>query len=166
MKKSCPECYGHYRRGGKYCGKCRYKESCNYYTVSESSMKRRSHWVSYEAAEEIIANGGAVEPQIFSPVRKTGGLIPALGDFFRYLLELDDYTIGLIREIIVPSVNDGKPLNIRKLSRLRGCSRQALHYKILRTIALHPELAALFQGVMEKLPAGRRSFLRKIASGT
>ncbi|MBR7130710.1 MAG: hypothetical protein IKC82_01805 [Lentisphaeria bacterium] len=161
---SCPECYGKYRQSEKICRQCEYTESCNYYTASENSMKKRKHWVSFEAAKGIIAGGNGYEEIIRNEEgEKDAEIIPALAAFFRYLLELDDYTLSLIREIIAPSVRDKVP-NIRQLGKIHGCSRQAIHRKILRSIAIHPELAALFQGVMEKISAGRRTFLRHLAA--
>ena len=83
-----------------------------------------------------------------------------LGRFFRFLLELDDYTIGIISEVITPADPERKSCSVSALSKLHGCSRQAMHRKILDIIARRPELALLLKSTMSKLSRGRQCFLR------
>ena len=82
-----------------------------------------------------------------------------LGRFFRYLAGLDDYTIGIICEML-NSGNVAGNCTVSKLSRLRGCSRQTMHRKLLEIIARRPELSSLLQGTMYKLSRGRQRFMR------
>lgn len=159
-----PHCYGKFPNGNDPCAKCDFFDSCRYYAATAKSVDRRRHTVSFEAAQDIIADipadnsipGGTDDP----PPRQM--IADALGKFFRYLLELDEYTLGLIRELIAPSFPDGK-CSISHLAELHGCSRQALHRKMLAIIAVHPELTALFLLATRKLSAARKAFLRKRA---
>jgi hypothetical protein len=156
-----PRCYGKFPNGETPCAKCDYFDSCRYYAATAKSVDCRRHTVSFEAAQHIIAD-------IPADCRMPGEeddtppqqLIPALGKFFRYLLELDEYTLGLIRELIAPSYPDGKG-SVSRLAELHGCSRQAVHRKMLSIIGTHPELSALFLLATGKLSAGRKAFLRK-----
>ena len=86
-------------------------------------------------------------------------LIGMMAKFFRFLLSLDIYTLGLVCQTVAPP--DDEPVTIKTLSRLRGCSRQAIHRKMLSVIGIHPELSALFLLATTKLSAGRKAFLRK-----
>ena len=96
------------------------------------------------------------------PAVKDPEIIAALAHFFRYLLELDDYTLGIIGRMIT-LWHDKKVVNVGTLSEEHGCSRQAMHRKILNIIGQHPELSALFSMVLPKLSRSRRCFLMKRA---
>ena len=156
-----PRCYGQFTKGEFPCAKCEFFDSCRYYTATAKSVNSRRHTVSFEAAKDII---GEIPAECAIPgedeENSSSSLAVALGKFFRYLLELDDYTLSLIREIIAPSVRDKVP-NIRQLGKIHGCSRQAIHRKMLSVIGIHPELSALFLLATTKLSAGRKAFLRK-----
>ena len=90
------------------------------------------------------------------------GMISALAQFFHYLLTLDDYTLGIIGRMCL-RWHENKELNILELSREHGCSRQAMHRKILSIIAENPELTAMFTVLLPKLSDSRRKFLEKKA---
>lgn len=90
--------------------------------------------------------------------------IAMLGKFFRYLLKLDKYTLGMICEVIDPACTG--EVSVNTLSAERGCSRQALHQKILSIIGAHPELALFFEPVMRKVTAARHSFRLRRAAGS
>lgn len=83
-------------------------------------------------------------------------IIAMMGKFFRYLLDLDRYTLGMICEVIDPA--SAGEVSVNSLSLKRGCSRQAVHQKILSIIGAHPELAVLFEPVMSHVTAARHSF--------
>lgn len=92
-------------------------------------------------------------------------LITMLGKFFRYLLELDEYTLGLICQVVAPT--DGKESTVKTLSRIRGCSRQAIHRKILSIIGEKPELSGFFAPLMKRISSARQNFiLHRQKSGT
>lgn len=158
-----PVCYGHYPSGDSPCAKCEYFDSCRFYTLTAKKVLSRSKLASFEAMSNIIPDMPDFE---HIPGEESSGncrnmLISALGRFFRFLLELDEYTLGMLREIIVSSPEKGQRCSVSALGKLHGCSRQAVHRKILREIARHPELASVFAQIMDKLGASRRQFLRK-----
>lgn len=159
-----PICFGRFPKGDNPCAKCEFFDSCRYYAATAREVVSRSKLCSFEKNSFRISDVADYE-HIPGECRKKSKdiFISMLARFFRYLLELDDYTAGLISRIITDSTGDGR-CDIKKLSELRNCSRQAMHRKILSVIALHPELSSLFQGVMSKLSAGRKSFLRRRAA--
>ena len=73
-----------------------------------------------------------------------------LAHFFRYLLELDSYTLEILREIIAPV--SGKKCNIADLCKLHNISRQSMHRKIFRVIFKRPELRQLLRSTLDRLP--------------
>lgn len=85
-------------------------------------------------------------------------LIPMLGEFFRYLLSLDEYTLGLICQVVAPTGSE--PVSVKTLSMLRGTSRQAVHRKILTVIGEHPELSQFFSPLIRKISSARRNFVK------
>ena len=165
----CPVCYGSYPSGVNCCAKCEFFDSCRYYTATEKKVKSRTHLASYEAMASVIPDRFSDAPlpgeEEEAAAEDRRGMADAIGSFFRYLLELDDYTVGIISEIISPSAA-GVRCTVSQLSKLHGCSRQAMHRKMLSIIALHPELSSLFQNILYKLGSGRRRFLRHRAAGT
>ena len=163
MKETSPACYGKFDTGKKVCGKCVYNKSCAYCKATENMVESRSHLVSFEQVEnwkEQVADYDHIPGSTHSA---HNGFLTILSRFFRYLLELDDYSLGIIREVIAPSGSD-KPSSVSQLGKLHGCSRQAMHRKLLDMIASHPELALLFRDIMFKLPRSRQIFLRKRAA--
>ena len=158
------DCYGKFTHHNGKCRQCRYHLSCRYYTGTEKKLHHREHIVSFEAAQELLECADCdhipgEEPQ----ENRSSELISALSRFFRYLLDLDDYSIGIIAEVVSPSEKK-RHCTIPYLSKVRGCSRQAMHGKVLRLISEHPELAALFRKTLYKLSGSRQSFLRRRAN--
>lgn len=155
-----PDCFGRYPAGNSPCAKCEYFDSCRYYTKTEKKVLSRSKLASYDMLSNVLPDMPDFDhvPGWKEPEDGRNGIIDALGRFFRFLLELDEYTLGILREIIVPG---GEKCSVTLLGKLRGCSRQAIHRKILFEIARHPELSAVFIQIMDKLGASRRQFMRK-----
>ena len=89
-------------------------------------------------------------------------LIEMLGTFFRYMLSLDEYTLGLVCNVVEPQDKD-LPVTVKTLSTLRGCSRQAIHRKMLSAIQENPELAVLFAPLLRKISSAKRNFFLKNA---
>lgn len=141
-------CYGNYRQSSGKCSDCEFGESCRFYSSGELKISRRSGHVSFEKTENIIAQETSQDNSLEGRMRF------ALGKFFRYLLELDDYTMAIICEVI--KNNGSQPLSVRKLGSIFGCSRQAMHRKILAVIGKNPELADFFRVLMPKLNRCRR----------
>ena len=154
MKNLDPECYGNFS-ASKKCRACTFRASCEFYqkTAKEDS---RSKLTSYEAASFLTEI--AFIPNESGEDEKN--IISMLAEFFSYLLELDDYTLGLLLQIMAPQ-HDERHLTVSRLAELHHCSRQAMHRKILDVIADRPELIVLFRNVLYKLPAARWLFLYK-----
>ena len=154
MKNLEPECYGKFS-ASKKCRACTFSASCEFYqkTAKEDS---RSKLTSYEAASFLTEI--AFIPDESGEDEKN--IISMLAEFFSYLLKLDDYTLGLLLQIIAPQ-HEERHLTVSRLAELHHCSRQAMHRKILDVIAGRPELIVLFRNVLYKLPAARWLFLYK-----
>lgn len=160
------DCFGQIERTRTRCRKCEYFEACAYYAATTSSVDRRSKLISFEAIQEWLPDAADYdhipgEPAPGSSRRST--LISMLANFFKFMLTLDDYTVGIICEVVSPGRNSAKTCTVSELGRLHGCSRQAMHRKILDIIARHPELGLLLKNTMFKLSRGRRNFIRKRA---
>ena len=155
------DCYGHPGSRGSFCVDCCYRQSCSFFAATAKSVESRSKLASYEELQNWMPEAADFE-HIPGESRETGrhsGFISMLGQFFRYLISLDDYTVGIICEVI-NSDSKNHPCTVAELGKLHGCSRQAMHRKILDIIAGKPELSSLLQGTMYKLSRGRQRFMR------
>lgn len=164
MKRNDPDtaCFGNPDRNSKRCIKCEYRQSCSYCAATESSVDSRSKLTCYEEIQSWLPECADFDhiPGEFEEDPPATDLIPMLSRFFRFLLELDDYTVGIISEIIAPKERSVKRCTISYLGKMHGCSRQAMHRKILDIIARRPELTTLLQSTMYKLSSGRQRFMR------
>ena len=158
MTEENAACYGNYTDGTR-CRACVFKKSCAYYTASEKELRTRESLISYENCQwsEEVADWEHI------PGREQEAEIAPdmLGRFLRYLLELDKYSLELLKMVIVPDPENGAVRSISEMARRRNCSRQAVHRKVLSTIAKHPELAGLFALLIKKLPTRNRSHHRR-----
>ena len=167
MKRNDPDntaCFGNPDRNSKRCIKCEYRQACSYCAATESSVDSRSKLTCYEEIQSWLPECADFDhiPGEFEEDSHATDLIPMLSRFFRFLLELDDYTIGIISEIIAPKERSVKRCTISHLGKMHGCSRQAMHRKVLNMIIKHPELSGLFMMLMPKLSRSRRNFMAKI----
>lgn len=158
------DCYGNYSYARKDCRVCDCRVSCRYYRCSGKKVDAREHIVSFDHADYLdecmdFINIPGLEP---AEPNHRSEMISALSRFFRYLLELDEYTIGIISEVVKAS-RRGVHCTVPYLSRVHGCSRQAMHRKLMKIIGAHPELAGLFRDTLYKLSSSRQSFLRRRA---
>lgn len=152
MENVDPKCYGEFRKDSAACRGCPYGASCEFYALTKNPG-RMGEEVSYEMANFLVECA-------YIPDEDTEeNLVTLLSDFFSYLVRLDDYSLGILLQVIYPGTE--KPQTVTTLAEKRGCSRQAMHNKILDLIAKKPELAFLFRSVLYKLPAARWSFLHK-----
>ena len=155
-------CFGKPDCRTERCLKCEYRQACSYCAATENSVNSRSKLVCYEEIHSWLPEcadfthipGNATDDCQYTD------LIPMLSRFFRFLLELDDYTVGIICEIISPADRSVKRCTVSHLGKMHGCSRQAMHRKILDVIASRPELTALLKSTMYKLSSGRQRFMR------
>ena len=155
-----PECYGKFPNGTSPCAKCDYFDSCRYYAATAKKMNRREkNTVSFETAGFMAET--AVFPEIpdAESISEKAGLIDVVGRFFRYLLDLDDYTLAMICQVICGDAG-GRPATVSALSGQMGCSRQATHRKLLTIIAEHSELSGFFGSLMPKISRSRNMFWR------
>lgn len=158
------KCFGKFVSGNADCRKCEYMLSCRYYKVTGRKMESREHIVSFDAAQELFECADFDHiPGEQEPSDDSGEMIDALSSFFRYMLELDEYSIGIIAEVVSPG-KKGVHCTVPYLSRVHGCSRQAMHRKLMKIIGAHPELSGLFRNTLYKLSNSRQSFLRQRAA--
>ena len=162
-KNDVLNCFGKPASCSKRCRSCEYRVSCNYCAATAASVESRSRLTSFEEIQTWLPDSADCSNipgnDLDEPEKQQ--LIPMLGQFFRFLLELDDYTVGIISELISPSDKSVKHCTVSHLGKLHGCSRQAMHRKILDVIAHHPELTTLLKGTMYKLSSGRQRFMRR-----
>ena len=136
MKKTLPmkECYGSYGNDKK-CARCTYRASCELYTATGKGIDSRMGLVSFDnTVEEWLAADTSHIPgqEEEQPDRRS--------------------------EMIAPE-NCGKGgVNVAALARARGCSRQAIHEKMVTAVARHPELASLFQTALRRVGNMRSKF--------
>ena len=150
-------CYGKYS-GTPECRKCRYGRSCSYYTDSCAGERResgRKKCLSYEKIcwSEDVADETAVPGM---PDETEDELTLLLGPFLRYLLNLDRYTLALLKQLFSDKNDNGEIPSVTELAEKRGCSRQAVHRKILDIIRKNPELSGLFSLTLRRLPRESR----------
>lgn len=136
------------------------------YTATEDRMEVRSHHQSYDeiahfaldAADfsTIPGNDEDVMPD-FSDLEELNELLTRkMSEFLTFLINLDDYDLGIIREIISPTI--GHTPNVAELARIRHISRQAMHRKIIDLAKARPELRDLLKCVLLKLRKNPAAF--------
>ena len=160
MTKKGKSCYG--TCGSRpACRLCRYRASCRYYT--EHPLEDRLN--SFESVDYDSVAGWLEEAADFSDIPGCGEEeeaevieIDKLALFFRYLLNLDRYTLSLLKQLFSDSNCGGEIPSVSELAANRGCSRQAVHRKILDIIRKHPELSGLFSLTLRHLPRDGRHY--------
>jgi hypothetical protein len=108
----------------------------------------RSHLVSFDYHPPIgdIKTQQADEETLYA----------ALTRLFMWMMSVDSYTLCLIHQILI-----NKKKSISEIAAELNISRQAVHEKMLYTIIKHPELALLFQTVIERIPKTNTYFVKK-----
>lgn len=154
MEKGDPmkDCFGSYALN-RSCARCIYKESCALYTRTEPAMDRNSGLVSfnntvdqwYPAPEKYIPGRGE---ELFDPRSE---MINMISRMLKYLMQLDSYTLGIVAEMIAPTGTSPGEVNVAYLAKLRNCSRQAVHEKMLFAVMRFPELGPLFQTALRRV---------------
>jgi hypothetical protein len=161
------ECFGKFTHGNPACKTCSYVLACRYSKRSGGKLDRREHIVSFEAAANLA---DSADYQHIPGMEEDAGesdrheeMISRMSQLLHYLLELDAYSLAIIAEVIKPA-EPGVHCTVPYLSRRQGCSRQAMHRKIMKIIGAHPELAGLFSSTLYKLSEARQNFLRHRAN--
>ena len=150
------ECFGRCR-GDADCRDCDLHDSCACVSATESTIDNRSGLVSFEALEgwaEPVTETRDDEEEAAPPAPPE---LAALSEFCRYILNLDDYTLGILAEIIAPETAK-RDLCVAELARMHRCSRQAIHRKMLSSVRRHPEIAGVFQVALRKIGRSRSEF--------
>ena len=154
------ECFGHCRRDAD-CRECDLMASCVCISDTEGRIEQHSGMTSVEeldgwalqlSAPAVLPDGEDAEPE------PTAGDLSRLSEFCRFIFSLDDYTLGILAAIIVPGDADARNCTVSDLARLHGCTRQAMHRKMLASVRRHPELAQLFRVALRKIGRGREFF--------
>lgn len=143
------DCFGKRQKGGEKCRGCEFGESCSLYARTEKSMNRPLGHVSLDKMEHLVGDGQ-------DRVAPKPGSREELLDFLRFLSKLDEYTLGIVLEVV-----DNPDRSVAALARLRGVSRQALHRKMLDACRKTPETAGLFGLVVKKIAKSRQEFRPK-----
>ena len=148
------DCYGKFMQSST-CESCCYHDSCRYYTASAPGIDRGLNLASLDCVSDSCSSWRSSAPipgeeddenqeqERFLSLSEVAG-------FFRYLLDLDSYTLEIIREIIAPV--SGRKCNIADLCKLHNVSRQSVHRKIFRVICKRPELRQLLRSTLDRLP--------------
>ncbi len=153
MKKGDPmkDCYGTYSRK-RSCSNCVYKHSCMLYTRTNNAIDRTSGLVSFDnrvdlwyPAPESTIPGYEENRDLRSE------MIHYISRMLKYLMELDSYTLGIVAEIIAPSQPVRGGVSVAHLAKVRNCTRQAMHEKMLYAVARFPELSTLFQTALRRV---------------
>ena len=155
-KNSC--CFGKFDTRPQ-CRNCRYRASCRYYTANPVSDSPGGGCVSYESIADWCREAADPSPAPGEGEPEACELIgiDKLAEFFRYLLNLDKYTLEVLR-MIFPADGSSGVCSVSDIARQRGCTRQAAHHKILNIIKEHPELTRLFSLTLRHLPRDRRRY--------
>ena len=160
MTTAKDNCYGNYNTLPQ-CRSCCYRASCQYYTANPIKNSRsKCESVNYDAISGWAETAADVSD---IPGCETGGSndfigIDKLADFFRYLLNLDKYTLDILKMIFDECNPVREVPSIAQIAKERGCSRQAVHRKILDIIKNNPELSGLFALTLRHLPRNRRRY--------
>ncbi len=166
MDELYQECFGHCRND-RDCRECDFFASCVCISETEPQMERHFGMVSFEALEgwsQLAAAPGftpgeeEAEEEISEPIPPE---LAPLAEFCRFLFTLDDYTLGILAEIIVPDASLPGGCTAAALARLHRCSRQAMHRKMLASVRRYPELAGVFQLALRKIGRSRAQFRRR-----
>jgi len=161
------ECFSHCRHDDD-CRECEFFASCACLSAPESradhhlgmvSFESLDGWSRYAATSDTPGEPEEPEESPELPVE----LLP-LAEFCRYIFSLDDYTLGILAEIIVPGNGAERSCSVADLARLHRCSRQAIHRKMLSSVRRHPELAEVFRLTLRKIGRSRAYFHRPEAA--
>lgn len=149
-----PECYGKFFNN-ENCRGCTFRKSCEFYKKTENIESQSfSRMINYDAIKGL--REVAVYDNMMTDDTMTE-IIDLLTKFFSYLVDLDDYSLGILLQIMRPDADSRQ--SVSSLAAKHKCSRQAMHKKILDIIANRPELSILFRNILYKLPASRWFFL-------
>lgn len=146
-------CYGNFN-SRQACKRCVYKLSCEFYTRTTPGINGRLGMVSFDnTVEEWYVDPDSHIPgeEEELPPQFRDEMISALGQMLKWLMSLDGYTLGLVAEMISPTGTDPGGVSMAYLAKLRGCTRQSIHEKMVDSVLRFPELSALFQTALRRM---------------
>lgn len=167
-----PSCWGKYQTGSACCVTCEYAAACRYCTETEPAMNRPvggqdydsvSEWAPDLADYDHTPGSEPEEPEAATAAGyalpcPSGGRVEELAAFLNFILHLDDYTLGILAELIAPTRSGIGRYSVAELARLHGISRQGMHRKVLDVARKSPELAGLLAMSVKKIQKARRDF--------
>lgn len=152
------ECFGEFSKK-KRCRNCIYAESCRWYQANPIKDRDYHAPISFsEAVESIFWEKICENPQ-YEEDETTIDVQPEytvehLVLLTKILNRLDKYTLKILgRLITVPDVS------VAELAEWRGCSRQAIHEKLLLAAERYPFVACVFEMTARKV---QETILHKI----
>lgn len=154
-----PCCWKNYREISGECLNCTYAEACRLCAATEARMRQPLGGQEFDSAAgwvEELADCDHIPGMETTSGRET--VLPELAELLRYLLHLDDYTLGVLAELIAPSATGSRAATVAELARIHGISRQGMHRKMLAIAEESPELAGLLRLTVLKLRKSRREF--------
>lgn len=149
-----PVCWGKFHIGCI----CEYSAACQYYTESENMEIRPLGGQDYNSVEDWapdLADYNHIPGN--SEEEQEGEIAYDLAGFLNYILHLDDYTLGILAEIIAPTQH-GKRYTVADLARIHGISRQGMHRKMVDIARKSPELSSLLAITLRKIRYARQKF--------
>lgn len=158
--EQAPECWGKFDQCGRL---CEFAAACRLCTETESRMNRPLGGQNFDSVAEWAPDladydhtpGEETEEELETPPEAHNAA--DFAGFLNFLLHLDDYTLGILAEIIAPS-REGKRYSVAELVRIHGISRQGMHRKLLDTARKSPELAGLLAMTVRKIRRARQEF--------
>ena len=148
------DCFGKFQDVAEKCKKCNFASGCSCYTSTAPGIDRGFNFSSLDclsdSCEVLIDPAPSPDENMDALPEERMFSSGELASFLRYLMELDNYTLEILREIIAPQ--SGKKCSIKDLCQLHNISRQSMHRKIFRVISKHPELRTLLRSTLDRLP--------------
>jgi hypothetical protein len=161
MKKQndAKSCYGKFASRNQ-CKNCIYKVSCELYTRTDPGINGRLGLVSFDntVSEWYVDPDARIPGEEELPPNLREEMISSLGRLLKWLMSLDGYTLGLVAEMIAPTRTDPGGVSVAYLAKLRGCTRQSVHEKMVDSVLRFPELSTLFQTALRRMSSLKCKF--------
>lgn len=151
-----PACWEKYNTKSSQCESCPFAAACRLCSQTAASINRPVGGQNYDAVAawaSDLADYSHIPGESKHPSRNENTRA-ALAKLLRFLLRIDDYTLGIVAELL----NNEQHYSVADLARIRGISRQGMHRKLLDATRKHPELAALFAMTVKKIRRARNNF--------
>lgn len=162
MTNDAPVCYGKYPKCElKH---CEFSASCEYYTNTPEEPKRMEsgYHIGFRGDENWLPEPAKVKELDDDECCSEPVTRDELVQFFKWLMSLDEYTLGLLQHVYT-NESDSKKMSLMEIARSRGCSRQAIYRKVNASIEEHPELFALAPKLFGHMKKSKTRFLRTSA---